>query len=41
MHCGYKCNPQPKQHGYSDDVCKQAVQLYVDGMIFRWITHQV
>jgi transposase-like protein len=40
----YKCNdcqrlytPQPKQQGYPDDVRKQAVRMYVDGMNYRRI----
>jgi len=29
--------PEPKQHGYSDEMRKQAVQFYVDGMNLRRI----
>jgi transposase-like protein len=37
MHCGCKYTPQPKQHGYSDEVLKQAVQMYVAGINLRRI----
>ena len=37
MHCGHKYTPEPKQHGYPDEVRKQALQLYVDGMNLRRI----
>lgn len=37
MHCGCKYTPKPKQHGYPDEVRKQALQLYVDGMNMRRI----
>ena len=37
MHCGCKYTPEPKQHGYSDEMRKQAVQFYVDGMNLRRI----
>jgi len=37
MRCGSKYTPEPKQHGYPDDMRKQAVQLYVDGMNLRRI----
>jgi transposase-like protein len=37
MHCGCKYTPEPKQHGYPDEVRKQAVQLYVDGLNLRRI----
>jgi transposase-like protein len=37
MHCGRKYTPEPKQHGYPDEVRKQALQLYVDGMNLRRI----
>ena len=32
MHWGCKYTPEPKQHGYPDDVRKQVVHFYVDGM---------
>ena len=35
MHCRCKYTPEPKQHGYSDEMRKQAVQMYVDGMNLR------
>jgi transposase len=37
MHCGCKYTPEPKQNGYGEDVRKQALQLYVDGMNLRRI----
>jgi len=37
MHCGCKYTPEPKKHGYTDEVRKQALQLYVDGMNLRRI----
>ena len=37
MHCGSKYTPEPKQHGYSDEMRKQAVQMYVDGINLRRI----
>ena len=37
MHCGCKYTPEPKQHGYPDEMRKQAVQFYVDGMNLRRI----
>ncbi|MFC1936506.1 helix-turn-helix domain-containing protein [Chloroflexota bacterium] len=30
-------SPDPKQHGYPDEIRKQALQMYVDGMNFRRI----
>ena len=41
MHCGCKYTPEPKRHGYSDDVRKQALQLYVDGMNLRRIARHL
>ena len=37
MHCRCKYTPEPKQHGYSDEMRKQAVQMYVDGINLRRI----
>src|SRR3972149_11442357 len=37
MQWGCKYTPEPKQHGYPDEVRKQALQLYVDGMNLRRI----
>ena len=36
MHCHCKYTPEPKQHGYSDEIRKQAVQIYVEGM--NWLS---
>jgi transposase-like protein len=41
MHCGYKYTPEPKQHGYPDEVRKQALQYYVDGMNLRRIVRHL
>ena len=35
--CQRRYTPEPKAQGYSDDVRRQAVQMYVDGMNFRRI----
>jgi len=32
IHCARKYTPEPKQHCYFDEVRKQAMQLYVEGM---------
>ena len=37
MHCGCKYTPEPKPRGYPDEMRKQALQLYVDGMNLRRI----
>jgi transposase-like protein len=37
MHCKCKYTPEPKPRGYPEDLRKQAVQLYVDGMNLRRI----
>jgi transposase-like protein len=37
MHCGCKYTPEPKHHGYVEDMRKRAVQMYVDGIILRRI----
>jgi len=37
MQCGYKYTPEPKRHGYPDEIRKQALQLYVDGVNLRRI----
>lgn len=41
MHCRYKYTPEPKLHGYGEDVRRQALQLYVDGMNLRRIGRQL
>lgn len=35
--CQRKYTPEPKPQGYSDEVRRQAVQMYIDGMNFRRI----
>jgi transposase-like protein len=35
--CGRKYTPEPKEHGYPDEVRQQAVRWYMDGMNFRRI----
>ncbi len=37
MHCKCKYTPEPKPRGYPEDMRKQALQLYVDGMNLRRI----
>lgn len=37
MHCGCKYTPEPKIHGYGDEMRKVAIQMYVDGMNLRRI----
>ena len=37
MYCGRKYTPEPKERGYSDEVRRQAIQMYVDGMNLRRI----
>jgi transposase-like protein len=37
MHCHCKYTPEPKRHGYPDNMRKQAVQMYVDGINLRRI----
>ena len=36
-HCKVKYTPEQKERGYSDEVRKQAIRLYVDGMNYRRI----
>jgi len=35
--CGARYTPNPKQHGYSNEVRTRAIRMYVDGMSFRQI----
>lgn len=41
MHCGSKYTPEPKLHGYGDEIRKAAIQLYVDGMNLRRIARHL
>ena len=41
MHCHCKYTPEPKHHGYPDEMRKQAVQMYVDGMNLRRIARHL
>jgi transposase-like protein len=41
MHCGCKYTPELKLHGYPDEVRKQALKLYVDGMNLRRIARHL
>jgi transposase-like protein len=41
MHCGSKYTPEPKVHGYGNEMRRQALQLYVDGMNLRRIGRQL
>ena len=35
--CGSRYTPEPKEHGYSDEVRLQAVRMYLEGMSLRAI----
>lgn len=37
QHCRYRYTPQPKPRGYGEEVRRQAIQHYVDGMNLRRI----
>jgi transposase-like protein len=37
MHCGSRYTPEPKLQGYPDEVRKQALEMYVDGINLRRI----
>jgi len=37
MYCNRKYTPEPKEWGYPDEVRRQALQMYVDGMNLRRI----
>ena len=37
MYCNRKYTPEPKRKGYPEDVRRQALQMYVDGMNLRRI----
>jgi transposase-like protein len=39
--CGRKYTPQPKRQGYDEQMRRQAVRLYVDGMNLRRIARQL
>jgi transposase-like protein len=39
--CGRKYTPEPKFQGYGDDLRRQAVRLYVDGLNLRRIARQL
>ncbi|MBC7870483.1 MAG: IS1 family transposase [Chitinophagaceae bacterium] len=41
QHCGHKYTPIPKQQGYPDEMRREAVRLYVDGMNLRRIARHV
>jgi len=41
MHYGCKYTPEPKLHGYPDEVRKQAMQYYVNGMNLRRIARHL
>ena len=41
MHCGSKYTPDPKQQGYPDEIRRQALQMYVDGINLRRIGRQL
>jgi transposase-like protein len=37
MFCMRKYSPHPKQHGYPEEMRRQAIKMYVDGMNLRRI----
>jgi len=37
MHCKCKYTPEPKPRGYPEEMRRQALQLYIDGMNLRRI----
>ena len=37
MYCDRKYTPEPKRKGYPDEIRKQALQMYVDGINLRRI----
>jgi transposase-like protein len=39
--CQRRYTPEPKQAGYSDELRRQAVQMYVDGTYFRRIARHL
>jgi len=39
--CGRRYTPEPKAPGYSDDLRRQAVEWYVDGLNFRRIARHL
>jgi transposase-like protein len=41
MHCKCKYTPDPKPRGYPEEIRKQALQMYVDGMNLRRIGRQL
>jgi transposase-like protein len=41
QHCGHKYTPVPKQQGYAEDIRREAVRLYVDGMNLRRIARHL
>lgn len=41
MHCGCKYTPEPKQPGYPNEMRKQAVEMYVNGMNLHHIARHL
>lgn len=41
MRCGHKYTPEPKPRGYPEEMRKQALQMYVDGMNLRRIARHL
>lgn len=39
--CQRRYTPEPKEHGYPNELRQQAIQLYADGMNYRQIGRQV
>lgn len=41
QHCGHKHTPVRKQQGYADEIRREALRLYVDGMNLRRIARHL
>jgi transposase-like protein len=41
QHCGRKYTPEPKEHGYPDEIRQQAVRMSVDGSNYRRIARLI
>ena len=41
MHCSRKYTPDPKHHGYPENVRQRALEMYVDGNNFRRIARHL
>ena len=41
QHCTTRYTPEPKERGYPDELRKQALRMYVDGMNYRRIARHL